>query len=316
VVYVIASDGVLHVLGNPSGKDIQKPAPFLPPNANWSDAIAVNTTLYTGTSNRCGDAPNAIWAIDLADENKPVTSWKTNGGGIVGAVAVGIDGSLIAAIGPGPTSAGGYTNAIVSVDPKTMQLKDWFTDPRAEFVTTPVIFSHGDRNIVAAATKDGRILLLDASSLGGTNHSTPLYASESLAGHRSVCPRRTGDLAGDTARSEPAGPSGSSCATYSAGRGRCTGTGPGSARRNGGYSGTRWLLVPTSSGVTALKVVDKGGQPSLQPGLGVSRNHLAVTAAHRQRCSLCSVERPRRFGGRCDRGRNCKSVRLPRCSTH
>ena len=90
-MYVIASDGVLHVLGNPSGKDIQKPAPFLPPNANWSDPVAAETSLYTGTSNRCGDAANAIWAIDLAAENKPVTSWKTNGGGIVGSVALGIE---------------------------------------------------------------------------------------------------------------------------------------------------------------------------------------------------------------------------------
>ena len=265
VVYVIASDGVLHVLGNPSGKDIQKPAPFLPPNANWSDAIAVNTTLYTGTSNRCGDAPNAIWAIDLADENKPVTSWKTNGGGIVGAVAVGIDGSLIAAIGPGPTSAGGYANAIVSVDPKTMQLKDWFTDPRAEFVTTPVIFSHGDRNIVAAATKDGRILLLDASSLGGTNHSTPLYESESLAGTGAFAPGALAtwqEILPAPNPPAPAAPAAPPTPPAAAGA-PAPAQGPPAATV---VLGTRWLLVPTSSGVTALKVVDKGGQPSLQPG--------------------------------------------------
>ena len=260
VVYVIASDGILHVLGNPSGKDIQKPAAFLPPNANWSDPVAVNTSLYTGTSNRCGDAANAIWAIDLAAENKPVSSWNTNGGGIVGSVAVGIDGSLIAAIGPGPTTAGGYANAIVSVDPQTMQLKDWFTDRRAEFVSTPVIFSHGDKDIVAAATKDGRILLLDASSLGGSNHSTPLFASQSLAGSAGTF--APGALAtwqemlpAPAAPSAPAPPAAAGAPAPVPGPPAPT-----------VVPGTRWLLLPTANAITALKVVDNGGKPTLQQG--------------------------------------------------
>ena len=67
-MYVLASDGILHVLGLPSGKDIQKPAPFLPPNANWSDPVAANTSLYTGTSNRCGDAANAIVCFAITVE--------------------------------------------------------------------------------------------------------------------------------------------------------------------------------------------------------------------------------------------------------
>jgi outer membrane protein assembly factor BamB len=35
--------------------------------------------------------------------------------------------------------------------------------------------------LVAAATRNGRILILDAASLGGANHSTPLFASAPLA---------------------------------------------------------------------------------------------------------------------------------------
>ena len=256
VVYVISSDGMLHVLGLPSGKDIQKPAPFLPPNANWSDPVAVNTTLYTATSNRCGDAANAVWAIDLAAEDKPVSSWKTNGGAVVGSLAVGVDGMLIAAIGPGPASAGGYANAIVAVDPRTMQLKDWFTDPGTEFVSTPVVFSHGDMTIVAAATKDGRILLLDASSLGGANHSTPLYASASLAGAGAFAPGALATwqemLPAPSAAADAPGPA----------------QGPPAATV---VPGTRWLLIPTANAITAMKVVDSGGKPSLQQGW-VSRN--------------------------------------------
>ena len=54
--------------------------------------------------------------------------------------------------------------------------------PTAEFVTGPTILRHGDREIVAAATKDGRVLLLNASSLGGPDHATPLVSSRSWLG--------------------------------------------------------------------------------------------------------------------------------------
>src|SRR6185503_16409346 len=87
VAYVIASDGMLHVVGLPSGKDIQRPAAFLPANARWSAPVAVGTMLYVATSGECGGASSGVWAIDLDSEAKPVVSWKTNGGPVVGAVA-------------------------------------------------------------------------------------------------------------------------------------------------------------------------------------------------------------------------------------
>ena len=61
VVYAISSDGVLHVMGLQSGKDLQRPAEFIPANARWTDTIAVDTTLYATTTGNCGNAPNAIW---------------------------------------------------------------------------------------------------------------------------------------------------------------------------------------------------------------------------------------------------------------
>jgi len=180
VGYVVSSDGMLHVVGLPSGKDIQRPAPFLPANAKWSAPVAVDTTLYAATSGNCGGAPNGVWAIDLDSEAKPVVSWKTNGGGVVGAVAFTSDGTLLAAIGPGQASGDGKANAIVALDAKTLQLKDWFTQPSMELVTGPTVIRHNNKDLVGAATKDGRVILLDATSLGGANHSTPLHASKPL----------------------------------------------------------------------------------------------------------------------------------------
>ena len=153
VGYVVSSDGMLHVLGLPSGKDMQKPAPFLPANARWSAPSPSTRRCTPRRLAGCGGAPSGVWAIDLDSEAKPVVSWKTNGGDVVGAVAFTPDGTLIAAIGRGQATGDGKANAIVALDPKTLQVKDWFTQPDAEFVTGPTIFRHNDKDIVAAATQ-------------------------------------------------------------------------------------------------------------------------------------------------------------------
>jgi outer membrane protein assembly factor BamB len=187
VGYAIAGDGQLHVFGLQSGKDLQKPAPFLPAHSQWSNPIAVGTMMYAATSGDCAGAPNGVYAIDLDAPDKPVVSYRTNGGSVVGAVAFSSDGStLLASIGPGSVTADGKANAVVALDPSTLKLKDWFTHPTAEFVTGPTVFRYGSKDLVAAATKDGRVILLDATSLGGTNHATPLMESRSLASGGSI----------------------------------------------------------------------------------------------------------------------------------
>jgi outer membrane protein assembly factor BamB len=180
-IYAVSSAGTLHSLGQTSGIDLQRPAPFLPANARYSDLTAVGDRLYTSTSEGCGGASNAVWAITLDADNKSVSSWKTNGGSPVGDLAFTTGGKLLVAIGPGTPSAGGYANAIVSLDAKTLQPTDWISTPTTEFVTTPVVLSYSGGELVVGATRDGRLLLLDAASLGGANHSTPLFSSIPLA---------------------------------------------------------------------------------------------------------------------------------------
>ena len=96
------------------------------------------------------------------------------------------------AIGPGTVTAGGYANAIVALDPKTLALKDWFRQPGVEFAAPPVLFQESGKDIVAITTRDEhRAALLDAASLGGTNHDTPLFASASLTGGAATFAART-----------------------------------------------------------------------------------------------------------------------------
>jgi hypothetical protein len=268
VGYVISSDGMLHVVGLPSGKDIQRPAAFLPANARWSAPVAVNTTLYAATMGDCGGAPSGVWAIDLDSDAKPVISWKTDGGPIVGAVAFTSDNTLIAAVGAGRTSGDGKANAIVALDPKTLKVKDWFTQPTTEFVTGPTIVEQNGKRIVAAATKDGRVVLLDAASLGGSSHSTPLFASKPfLAKGAAVSADALAAWQQSAAQTSPAGGPTAQLPT-----------------------GPTWILVPVSGGlasgpsttngpvstgaVVGLKLSDAGGGVSLEPGW-VSHNQSA-----------------------------------------
>jgi outer membrane protein assembly factor BamB len=44
------------------------------------------------------------------------------------------------------------------------------------------VFHQNDKDVVAAATRDGRIVILDAASLGGANHATPLASRPFTAG--------------------------------------------------------------------------------------------------------------------------------------
>lgn len=240
--YAVGSDGVLHSLGQNGGKDLEKPVPFMPANANVSDLIAVPETVngvssdivYAATMNGCAGVPNRIWGIDLASEDKQVTHFDT-GASPVGPPALSADGTLYVAIGSGAAGSG-YSHAVVALEPKTLQLKDWFTDPKADFSSTPMIFKSGDKEMVAAATKDGRIYLFDANSLGGVDHKTPLYVSSPLS----------------TAKTDYAP----------------------AALASWQDADTTWILEPfvgktaqvSNGGVVALKVVDDGGKLSLATG--------------------------------------------------
>ena len=80
--------------------------------------------------------------------------------------------------------------------PRRSQLKDWFSQPGAEFVTGPSVFQENGTELVAAATKDGRVVVLNATALGGAIMARrwPLRLSSSRRFDRR---RRAGDMAGD-----------------------------------------------------------------------------------------------------------------------
>jgi outer membrane protein assembly factor BamB len=158
-------------------------------------------------------------AMDFMADTKSVTMWQSNGAAIAG-LALGMDGTVYVSTGGGGSD---FSNSIVALDGKTLKLKDWLRHDSA-FTSTPVVFSEGDKTYVAA-TSGSRLYVLDAASLGGADHRTPLFATQDSSG---VLFSNDG------------------IATWR------------------DAAGTRWILVEESSSIAAFRVADKGSAPVIE----------------------------------------------------
>jgi len=254
-VYALGTDGMLHTIASSNGADQEPPVEFLPASARPSSLIWIDGTVYTTTSNECGAAPNAVWAIDLTAKEKKPVAWKTGGAGVAGTtgVALGTQGDVYVALGAKARQLGSDpksgsdpktapdADAVVVLDGHTLAVKDWFSAPGADFNTSPIVIHEKDREYIAAAGNDGKLYLLDATSVGGSDHKTPLFVSS-----------------------------------------KYTAAGAGGALATWESDGTRWILAPavgatpasakfTANGlapngaIVAFKFADQGGKASLEP---------------------------------------------------
>jgi hypothetical protein len=174
-VYAISSGGLLHTLNPQTGDDMTPPVKFLPPNAKAAGAILIDTTMYASTRDGCGSTANGVYAVDLESAAKTVTHWESKGGSVVGSAGVtfGTDGNIYVAT-DGGAAGSNDANAIVALDPKTLDARDWFSPGPTPFTASPVAFNYKGKDLIVAANADGRLYLLEAGSLGGADHRTPL----------------------------------------------------------------------------------------------------------------------------------------------
>ena len=107
VVYAVSADGMFRTLGLVSGKDVQRPAPFVPAGARFSDLIAVNDRALHRHERRMRRRRRRRLGDRHRERHEAVVSWKTNGGSPIGSVAFATNGTAIVAIGPGTVTAGG-----------------------------------------------------------------------------------------------------------------------------------------------------------------------------------------------------------------
>ena len=162
VIYALSGDGMLRTVYLSNGVEPGQPVKFLPPNSNAQGFIVVDDIAYAATQN-CNGAASGIFALDLASAR--VSSWQPDRGVVAGSAgpAFGPDGTVYAA------TTGGV---LVALDPKTLRVKQTYSVGGTEFSSSPVVFPYKGKNLVAAATKDGSIHLLDGASLG-----KPLFVS-------------------------------------------------------------------------------------------------------------------------------------------
>lgn len=234
LVYALASDGNLHSMHLSNGQEYQAPIKLLSPGANASGLIVVENAAYAVTSNSCNGVANGLWAVDL--DSKQISSWKGN---IVGSAgpAFGSDGTIFVTTGSGGEAA----NSIVAIDPKTLKTKSSYSAGQ-EFVSSPVVFDHKGKLMVAAQTKDGRVHLLDAANLSAAVSTTAATGKDASAGSLASWQDTNGTRWILTAH-EGALPAGFTSAGEAA----------------------------TKGAILAWKVVEAGGKVSLQPGWA-SRN--------------------------------------------
>jgi hypothetical protein len=76
-----------------------------------------------------------------------------------------------------------YAGSVVTVG-KDMKVEDWYT-PEGGMASyesvSPATFTYKGKQLVVAPGKDGSIALLDAASLGGADHHTPLFETPALS---------------------------------------------------------------------------------------------------------------------------------------
>ena len=260
-VYVIGSDGYLHIMDAADGAENEQPIQvFANPYPKPYGLNLVNNVLYTVTGQRCGGDQNSLYAIDL--KNKKVIVSQPGQGGLWGTAGPAIDsaGEIFFESGDGPydASTGTLSTSIIGFNFTNDQLNlkdyyspvnhDWLTERDLDMNATPVIFPWHGNEVMVGSGKEGRYFLVSTTDMGGANHETPLYRSP-LISNTDVNFQTEGTW--------------------------------GSLASWLDNDGTRWVLAPIggptavkfpvsygqtpNGGIIAMKLVEHGGSPELEP---------------------------------------------------
>src|SRR5262245_23391121 len=79
-VFMLAGDGKLRQVNSSDGTDQFPPLEFVPAGSQASSLTVQGTVIYTATTGNCGGVPDAVWAIDLGDEEPRPAKFALNGG--------------------------------------------------------------------------------------------------------------------------------------------------------------------------------------------------------------------------------------------
>ena len=207
ILYTLAESGALYGLDMGSGSVRFGPAQFVAPFAKAWSLNLVGDTIHTTLAQGCGGALSGFYAMDIGDRHRPTVRQmllsNTTAGGIWGrgGPVAGENGRVYGSTADGPFDprVGDYSNSVVAASLDTLELVDHFVpDNHWELFrldldfgsASPVWFGWRDYSLLATGAKEGVLYLLDADSLGGEDHQTPLLGgirlgndSRSLTSH-------------------------------------------------------------------------------------------------------------------------------------
>jgi hypothetical protein len=184
-IFVLTADGNLHEQELNNGWDYGAPVKFMPSGADLGAPTIEGTTIYDSAGSSCSGAGNGVYSLDMATDAYNKASFESGNIAVTGTdgPALSTDNkTLFVTTGGG---SGDHANSVVALDAKTLQVKDYFTlggaAGRDSINVSPVVFADGNRELVAAYVAGGRLALLDATSLGGSDHHTALAITGPLA---------------------------------------------------------------------------------------------------------------------------------------
>lgn len=171
--------------------------PFVAPfSKNWSLNL-VDGFVFTSLSRGCGDGPSGFYSTDIRIPRRPlvrrllVSTTETAGiWGSGGRLPERITDSTARKwmedlIRP----AGEFGSSAVAGSLPDLDLVDYFTSGNWQEINkrdldlgsaSPVWFSYGIYNLLAGGGKEGVVYLMDAISLGGGGHDSPLFTTPLL----------------------------------------------------------------------------------------------------------------------------------------
>ncbi len=196
-IYTIAADGRLYGLdlstGNIKFGPIQFVAPF---SKNWSLQF-IDGVIYTSLSQGCGGAESGIYSMHIQDPPRPIIRQllisKKGGAGVWGrgGPVVGKNNRIYALAGDGEfnPSTGEFGSSVVASPLRNLEVVDYYTPTNWQEInkydldmgsSSPVWFPYKNYKLLAGGGKEGFVYLMDADSLGGKDHQTPLFITPRL----------------------------------------------------------------------------------------------------------------------------------------
>jgi hypothetical protein len=178
-IYALTSDGMLHEQVLTTGVDFAPPVKFLPAAGAIADSLNISgKTVYATAGHSCGSVPNGIWSMDVSAASYPVASASTGKVHPLAAPAIAPDGTafFLTSGGTADSASGIYPNGVMAVG-KDMKPRDWYAPAKPTDniqSATPITFAYKGKQYVVAPGQGGSFVLLDAASLGGSDHHTPL----------------------------------------------------------------------------------------------------------------------------------------------